>query len=532
MVPLSFPLPESTRMEPWVVGLFLAVVLLFLYIRLNDSRLTRIPDGALAFSPTRCTTEEIQTTAARLQATPISIVDQIPPKTGRRYIVVGGAGFLGGWIVMKLLDRGEDPRRIRVLDIRAPARADLTTGPAKNVQFILGDISDRAAVDAAFNAPWPDDNSQGPLPPLTVFHTAASIRFYEKTVSLLSHSARVNVKGTENIINASRAVGATIMVYTSSGSVSIRRSRFLLWPWEKEPPSFVQAINEDEAIIPKEHHHFFSNYAVSKMDAERRVRAADNTGSRDGVLRTGCLRPGNGVFGPGGDMLCGAYLVRKVNPTWMNSVIQNFVYVENAAVAHLLYEQRLIEVSNGNRSPDIGGQAFVIRDPGPPPTYGDVYSVLSTLTAGETTFPFLSPTLMILISHLIEWYYVSRALLLAAGYPLAHKIPALPSDIMNLQPSLFNLVNVHLIFDDSRARLPPEKGGLGYKGAWTTLEGLHKTVTEHKSGVSGFEQRSDLAGIGFGFKFGLAKAQKGAGNVGAKVSENICVDPVQPLTSA
>ncbi|KAJ7207206.1 NAD(P)-binding protein [Mycena pura] len=509
-----------------VVQSLLPFVLLFLYIRLNDWRLTHIPKSALAVSPTRATPEDVRRTAVKLCKSPISIADQIPPKTGRRYIVVGGAGFLGGWIVVQLLERGEDPRRIRVLDIRAPVRHDLTTGRGKDVHFIQCDMSDAAAVNAAFSAPWPEEHACGPVPPTTVFHTAANIRFYEKTESLLPNSARVNVDGTKNILRAARDIGASIMIYTSSGSVSIRRTRFLLWPWEKEPRGFVQAINEDDALIPKRHDDFFSNYAVTKMEAERCVRAADKTRSGVGVLRTGCIRPGNGVFGPGGDMLCGAYLVRKVTPSWVDSIVQNFVYVENAAVAHLLYEQRLLELSAGSKTPDIGGQAFVIADPGPPPTYGDVYLVLSTLMDGEVVFPFLSPTMMILISHLIEWYYLARAL----GYRLARTLPPLPGDIVNLQPSLFNLVNVHLIFDDSRARAPPENGGLGYRGAWTTFEGLHKTVAEHKRGAMRSAQRSDVAGIGFGF--GLGKAQKGVGRVNAEVSEKIGgVDPARVLGS-
>ncbi|KAJ7135962.1 hypothetical protein C8R44DRAFT_609168 [Mycena epipterygia] len=514
----------------WVFApFFLPLALLYLYTRFNDWRLTHIPESALAFSPARCTPEDVRATAARLLKSPISIADQIPPKTGRRYIVVGGAGFLGGWIVVQLLERGEDPRRIRVIDIRAPVRHDLTTGRAKNVHFIQADVSDPAAVNDAFDASWPDDASADGAPQITVFHTAANIRFYEKSESLLWNSARVNVMGTHNIINAARNIGATALVYTSSGSVSVRSTRFLLWPWEMEPRAFVQPINDDDAIIPKRHSDFFSNYAATKMTAERHVRAADKTASRHGVLRTGCLRPGNGIFGPGGDMLCGAYLVRKVNPTWLDSVVQNFTYVENAAVAHLLYEQRLIELSNGGTNPDIGGQAFVVADPGPPPTYGDVYLTLSTLTDGETTFPFMSPTLMLLIAHLIGTYYLARTSLLAAGSHIAKKLPAITGDIVNLQPSLFNLVNVHLIFDDSRARLPPEKGGLGYKGAWTTLEALHKTVAEHKLGALRSEQRSDFAGISFGF--GLVKAQKGVGKVSDKVAEKIGVDPVQVLAS-
>ncbi|KAF7366629.1 3-beta hydroxysteroid dehydrogenase isomerase family [Mycena sanguinolenta] len=513
----------------WVLGsILLPIALLALYIRLNDHRLTAIPARALAVSPTRCTPEDVHRDAEKFLQEPVSITDQIPPKTGRRYIVVGGAGFLGGWIVIQLLERGEDPRLIRVLDIRAPVRHDLKTR-GKHVQFMQVDVSDEAAVNAAFNAPWPDQNDYDPLPEITVFHTAANIRFFEKSELLLPNSAKVNVTGTQNVLNAARAIGATAMVYTSSGSVSVRSTRFLLWPWETEPASFVQGINEDEALIPKRHSQFFSNYAATKMDAERRVRAADKTPSRNGVLRTGCIRPGNGIFGPGGDMLCGAYLVRRVNPTWINHVVQNFVYVENAAVAHLLYEQRLIEGSNGSKNPDIGGQTFVIADPGPPPTYGDVYLTLSTLTEGECTFPQMSPTFMILFSHFISFCYVSRAWLVARGYSIAKRVPAITSDIVNLQPSIFNLVNVHLIFDDSRARLPPEKGGLGYKGAWTTFEGLHKTCAEHKMGEMRSEQRSDVAGVSFGF--GLVKAQKGVGSVSAKIAEKTGLDPVQVLAS-
>ncbi|KAJ7432890.1 hypothetical protein B0H11DRAFT_2123521, partial [Mycena galericulata] len=507
--------------------LVLSLTVLYIYTRLNDHRLTRIPEGALSFSPTRACPEHTRQTAARLLESPISISDQIPPKTGRRYIVVGGAGFLGGWIVVQLLERGEDPRRIRVLDIRPPVRHDLVTGRARDVHFILGDVSDASVVDAAFNAPWPDGEDNAPT---TIFHTAANIRFYEKSESLLPNSAKVNVTGTQNVINAARAIGATALVYTSSGSVSVQSTRFLLWPWETEPRFFVQAINDDDGILPKKHHEFFSNYAVTKMEAERRVRGADKSASRGGILRTGCLRPGNGIFGPGGDMLCGAYLVRKVNPSWIDSVVQNFVYVENAAVAHLLYEQRLLELSEGGcTNPDIGGQAFVIADPGPPPTYGDVYTTLSTLMDGETIFPFLSPTLMLFVSHMIEWYYLTRLSLLRAGYAFAHQLPALSGDIVNLQPSLFNLVNVHLIFDDARARLPPAKGGLGYKGAWTTLEALHKTVAQHKLGAMRSVQRSDVAGISFGF--GLVRAQKGVGAVGDRVSEKIGLDPVQVLSA-
>lgn len=47
--------------------------------------------------------------------------------------------------------------------------------------------------------------------------------------------------------------------------------------------------------------------------------------------------------------------------------------------------------------------------------------------------------------------------------------------IINLQPSVFNLTNKNLYFDDSRARKEPKDGGLGYKAPFTSLRALCKT---------------------------------------------------------
>ena len=422
------------------------------------------------------------------------------------------AGFLGGWIVVHLLMRGEDPKKIRVLDIRPPTREDLTTGRAKAIDFRIVDIANADAVNEAFRAPWADsDNSE-----ITVFHTAANIRFYERASSLISLSAKVNVDGTRNILKASQNAGVTTLVYTSSGSISVRRTRFWLWPWEKEPEYFVQAINDDDSLIPNRHGDFFSNYAYTKSMGEAMVRSADRTPSGMGkVLRTGCLRPGNGVYGPGGDILCGAYLVRRFNPTWISHVMENFIYVENCSLAHLFYEQRFIELAQGSKNPDVGGQAFCITDNGPPPTYGDVYLSLNVLTHGRTVFPELSPSLMLLVAHIFEIIYLTRIKILQLPFPLRllnRLVPQLNGDLINLQPSMFALVMPHLIFDDSRARLSPSKGGLGYKGKWTTLEGLCKLVDEFEKTGDKIEERQKTSG-GISFGFGWSRAERGVGKV-------------------
>jgi len=192
-------------------------------------------------------------------------------------------------------------KRIRILDIRPPSRPDLLTGNAKDVQFFKVDISDASAVEAAFQAPWPSSSSApgDPKPETTIFHTAANIRFYERHPALLPRSAKVNVDGTQNIINAAISIGASVLVQTSSASVAVRSNRFFLWPWEKEPKYFIQVLNDDDSHIPKRHEDFFSNYAATKITGERLTRKTNGSLSGRGLLRTGCIRPGNGVFGPG-----------------------------------------------------------------------------------------------------------------------------------------------------------------------------------------------------------------------------------------
>ena len=453
---------------------------------------------------------------------------------------------MGGWIITKLLKRGEDFHHIRLLDLNPPTSHHpiVKDSLSKGTQFFKVDVTDPVALQAAFAAPWPDVSSSSSSesdPEITVFHTAANIRFYERHLSFLSRSTRVNVQGTKNVVSAAKFIGATILIYTSSGSVGLRNTRFLLWPWEKEPEMFLQVLNDDDGVkpaAPRRHEDFFSNYAASKMEAETFVRASDKettrstTGAKK-LLRTGCIRPGNGVFGPGGDQLCGAYLMRQNNPSWIFTIVQSFSYVENCAVAHLLYEERLIELlTPGSRYPDIGGQAFCITDPGPTPTNGDVYTVLETISEGECHFPSLSPTAMLLVAHAIEFYYRTQQSLSAAGWNWL--LPKVRGDLINLQPSLFSLICVHLVFDDSRARLSPEKGGLGYVGAWTTTEALHKTYQEHKNGLRRSMVRSELAGVGLNFIWKKKKKvtkSMGSLNIQDKVGQTVAVSPVEIINA-
>lgn len=65
-------------------------LLIWLYIRANDAKLMRLPPGAASFSPRRFTPEDARVSAKEVRENPIRIEDILPPKTGRRYIVIGG----------------------------------------------------------------------------------------------------------------------------------------------------------------------------------------------------------------------------------------------------------------------------------------------------------------------------------------------------------------------------------------------------------------------------------------------------------
>lgn len=142
-------------------------------------------------------------------------------------------------------------------------------------------------------------------------------------------------------------------------------------------------------------------------------------------------------------------------------------------MGHLCYEQRLLEFE-AKSLPDIGGQSFVLTDPGPPFRCQDMCTALATITGGELTFPHLSPTLMLLIAYIMEAYYIFQHVATSTFPLLGVVLRPLPLFISYLQPSTF-IGNVHYIIDDSRARLSPEQGGLGSKGVWTTLQGFLRT---------------------------------------------------------
>jgi UDP-glucose 4-epimerase len=120
-----------------------------------------------------------------------------------RFLVTGGAGFIGSHLVEALLDDDHD---VRVLD-------DLSSGNSDNlpraVEFIKADVADPDIVGRAF------DGIDG------CFHLAA-IASVERCNREWLRAHQVNLTGTINIFNearASRRHGDIPVVYASSAAV-------------------------------------------------------------------------------------------------------------------------------------------------------------------------------------------------------------------------------------------------------------------------------------------------------------------------
>ena len=120
-----------------------------------------------------------------------------------RYLVTGGAGFIGSHLVFRLVERGES---VRVLDDLSTGRMENLTQVLKTVEWVKGDIRDPASVlDAA----------QG----VDVILHHAALPSVQRSTERPQETNAVNVLGSLNVLEAARKCGVRRMVYAASSSV-------------------------------------------------------------------------------------------------------------------------------------------------------------------------------------------------------------------------------------------------------------------------------------------------------------------------
>jgi len=234
-----------------------------------------------------------------------------------KYLVTGGAGFIGSNLARYILGRGHD---VVVLDNFATGKRENLAEIAGRITLIEGDIRDAGTVAAAMDGCC------------AVFHEAA-LGSVPRSVADPVTSHDVNVNGTIRILEGARAAGIRRVVFAASSSAYGNR--------EESP--------KHEAMAPLP----ISPYAASKVACEAYMQGyAASYG-----LETFCLRYFN-VFGPRQDPF-GAYAA--VIPAFVSRLLKgqppvvygdgeqsrDFCYIDNVCHANWLAANAPAEVCIG-----------------------------------------------------------------------------------------------------------------------------------------------------------------------------------------
>ena len=267
-----------------------------------------------------------------------------------RYLVTGGAGFIGSNIVEELVGRGED---VVVLD-------DLSTGKMENIEpfmdridFIKGDIRDGDMVEKAMNGVD------------FVLHQAALAsvpRSIENPVLVND----VNIGGTIMVLEKAREAGVKRVVYAASSSAY----------------GDTEVLPKTESMLPMP----LSPYAVSKLTGEYYCSVYYNVYG----LSTIALRYFN-VFGPRQDPKS---QYAAVIPIFITSLLtdrsptifgdgeqsRDFTFVSNVVKANLLAAE----------SENAMGQTINVAC-GDRYTLNELYAILKKLTGKDVDPIFADP---------------------------------------------------------------------------------------------------------------------------------------------
>ena len=375
-------------------------------------------------------------------------------------------GLVGGYIVLQLLARGQPPESIRIVDYQKMHRKDMLEGPATEIDVIHTDISSVASTDAAFTKTWPSSVAKLSL---TVFHTAAVMVPSDRSQSAYKLLERINIEGTRNVLAAAHKAGADVLISTASGSISLLNVEFWMAPWRLFgwPKNYVQSLNEADFSRPlRPFTEFYSAYAASKATAERIVCDANCEN-----LRTGTIRPANGIYGHPTDNVVGSPLNRSTCPAWSYNIVNSFIHGMNCSLAHLNLEAVLADPYSSTMPQ--AGRPFTVTDPNAPIQFLDMYLALEKLSVTPfRTIP-LIPVHMLITAYMIELYIM-----------MLHRIPVFKNVLPNvsgdakyLQPALFSVMT-HLYATNDPASKPVKEGGIGYHGVINTTDGMVQQIVE------------------------------------------------------
>ncbi len=152
-----------------------------------------------------------------------------------KILVTGGAGFIGSWIVDKLIEKNH---QIIVID-------DYSLGKKENENshaiYYSADVCDEKKINEIFYKEKP----------ALVVHCAAN-SLLRKSIEYPLEDARVNILGTISVLEACKKYGVKKIIYTSTGGARVGEPEYL-------------PVNENHPLHP------LSPYGISKHTAEHYV---------------------------------------------------------------------------------------------------------------------------------------------------------------------------------------------------------------------------------------------------------------------
>ena len=268
-----------------------------------------------------------------------------------RVYVTGGNGFMGSRIVRELALRG--------YDVTALVGADLDNRNLEgvDVRTVPFDLLDRDGVHAAL--------AGGEL----LVHNAACYSFWEPDPERIY---RVNVDGTQHVLDAAREHGYRKIVYTSSTATLT--------------PSINRDVETEESLFDLRR--FQGHYKCSKVIAEIGVLRHAAHGLPVVIVHpTTVLGPGDRRPTPTGGMI--VHFINGRMKAYADTVL-NIVDVEDVAEGHAL----ALERGQVGHQYILGGENLSMRE---------MCGILSQLTGIREPRIVLPARLLEVLGHVNEW---------------------------------------------------------------------------------------------------------------------------------
>jgi len=223
-----------------------------------------------------------------------------------KYVITGGAGFIGSHIVEELVSQGHE---VVVIDNLYNTTKDKIKSSLKKIRFVKGDVRNLELLKKEFEGAD------------FVLHLAALISVTE-SVRKPEEYHEVNVGGTRNVLEAAKLNNVKRVVFSTSCAVY----------------GSTQTVPQDEKLQPMP----MSPYAENKLEGEKLCKEYYEKHG----LKTICLRYFN-VFGPRQDpkspyagviSIFAQKLLDNVQPTIFGDGEQtrDYVFVKNVVQANLL----------------------------------------------------------------------------------------------------------------------------------------------------------------------------------------------------